>query len=306
MTHDRRDVPQDTILDKTVGELGSLLDEVARGTSRYRTVHSLTEQIEHQYVGRFAIELIQNAHDPIAAEPGWGNGEKRIELLLELSGAHGTLLVANDGRPFRDKDFRALSNLGQSSKNPNEAIGNKGIGFRSVLEVSKAPEIYSCRLGAPGLFDGYCFRFDPEVLSSFEKVIIAVLGGDDEPRWRHDGFDRLVGGVRGEEFRARVRTGLNPLDELRLLSAYSLPVPTAPTDSAVLELARRGFATVVRLPVSDGTAREKVEQTLGRSLRRRSCSSSTSAASQSVQTQVRAPIADTRRLRRAWSAAGRS
>jgi len=51
------------VIDKTLGEIRSFLDEISNGTSRYRSLHNLTEQVEHQYRGRFLIELIQNAHD---------------------------------------------------------------------------------------------------------------------------------------------------------------------------------------------------------------------------------------------------
>ena len=49
------------VIDKTLGEIRSFLDELSNGTSRSRSLHNLTEQVEHQYHGRFLIELIQNA-----------------------------------------------------------------------------------------------------------------------------------------------------------------------------------------------------------------------------------------------------
>lgn len=39
--------------------------EIAEGTFTYRSLHSLTEQVEHQYHGRFLVELIHNAHDAL-------------------------------------------------------------------------------------------------------------------------------------------------------------------------------------------------------------------------------------------------
>ncbi|MCY4051419.1 MAG: hypothetical protein OXE41_01945 [Gammaproteobacteria bacterium] len=53
------------VRDKTLGEIRGLLDEVSNGTSGYRSLHNLTEQVEHQYHRRFLIELIQNAHDAL-------------------------------------------------------------------------------------------------------------------------------------------------------------------------------------------------------------------------------------------------
>ena len=50
------------------------------------------------------------------------------------------------------KDIRAICNLGASTKGDNaDAIGSKGIGFKSVFSVSDMPSIAS---------NGFCFRFD--------------------------------------------------------------------------------------------------------------------------------------------------
>jgi len=53
------------VIQKTIGEIRTFLDELANGTSNYKSLHNLTEQVEHQYHGRFLIELIQNAHDAL-------------------------------------------------------------------------------------------------------------------------------------------------------------------------------------------------------------------------------------------------
>jgi hypothetical protein len=39
------------------------LSEIEEGISNYRSMHSLTHRVEHQYHGHFLIELLQNAHD---------------------------------------------------------------------------------------------------------------------------------------------------------------------------------------------------------------------------------------------------
>src|SRR4051812_16955357 len=105
--------PRDSVLAKTGAEVRTFLAELANGTTNYRTVHSLTQQIEHQYHSRLVIELLQNAHDALKAQPqkGWGRVEFR---LVSSEGAHGVLYVANDGQPFRRKDFLAIARLGQS------------------------------------------------------------------------------------------------------------------------------------------------------------------------------------------------
>ncbi len=46
------------VIQKTLGEIRTFLDEITNGTSNYRSLHSLTEQIGDQYHGRYLIELI--------------------------------------------------------------------------------------------------------------------------------------------------------------------------------------------------------------------------------------------------------
>ena len=256
------------ILDKTHGEIRSFLDELSNGTSRYRSLHNLTEQVEHQYHGRFLLELIQNAHDalpPHDASPD----ERRIEVVLAPEeGAFGALYVANDGFPFTKSNFDALSNLGQSDKDPQKSIGNKGIGFRSVLEISRGPEIHSrSAVGSSG-FDGFCFAFDPKVTERFERAIRALLKGDHRPPSPLDTDIPLVDWEtrRLQDFQRRWQDapdGWLP-QELGLLSPYALPIPVGTRSVApgVADFERRGLATVVRLPFDSAAARELASQAI--------------------------------------------
>lgn len=123
-----------------------------------------TEQIKNviegiisaDYRGRTVIELIQNAHD---AHPKDRSDGRIIVMLDETEGDHGVLYVANGGRPLSKLNFEAMVNVAISSKPPNDGIGNKGVGFKSVLHFSDCPEVYSrSRAGSPA-FDGYTFRF---------------------------------------------------------------------------------------------------------------------------------------------------
>ena len=94
----------------------------------------------HEYHGRFLIELLQNAAD------AWGDfasggARSRLEVVI---GEGPALLVANQGDPFPAKTvIESLGHIGRSTKIEGQAIGHKGIGFKSVLEISSTPEIYS-------------------------------------------------------------------------------------------------------------------------------------------------------------------
>ena len=139
-------------------QVQTFFDELKNGTLNYRTISSLNEQIAQAYRGRCILELLQNAHDALANPPP--DDPRQISFLLSTR-PEPVLLIANSGHPVRPKDFEGLCQLGQSPKDPNESVGNKGLGFRSVLEVSAFPEIWST---APhGSDTSFVFRFDPSV-----------------------------------------------------------------------------------------------------------------------------------------------
>lgn len=102
---------------------------------------SQESQVAHDYRGRLVYELLQNADDALA---GMSTTEDRALFRLTDS----ELWVANTGRPFTEADVRGLCGLGASSKavaeGPKRAsIGHKGLGFKSVLEITGTPEAYS-------------------------------------------------------------------------------------------------------------------------------------------------------------------
>lgn len=102
----------------------------------YAQNRSLTQHVAADYHGRFLIELIQNGSD--AHDREQRDGE--IEVILDQREGHfGTLYVANRGRPFSHENLKALTRIAMSNKPPGEAIGNKGLGFRSVSHVCDAP-----------------------------------------------------------------------------------------------------------------------------------------------------------------------
>jgi hypothetical protein len=170
------------------------------------------DQAAIDYAGRFLYELVQNAYD---AHPA-GTAGGRIHVLLDpTAGESGVLYVANTGQPFDREDVRAICEIAQSSKKPGEGIGNKGVGFKSVLLVTDWPEIFS--KGAqvsPDSFTGYCFGF------ATDNDLTAFAGG-------------------------------NPGDAATVMacaSRYTLPVP-AESDARVNAFARAGMVSVIRLPL---------------------------------------------------------
>ncbi|MCD6380347.1 hypothetical protein J7M07_07895, partial [bacterium] len=264
------------VIQKTIGEIRTFLDELANDTSSYKSLHNLTEQVEHQYHGRFLIELIQNAHDALfdiekqKADEDTPEDKGRIEVVITNDLPFGALYIANDGSPFTKPNFNSLSRFGQSDKDPEKHIGNKGIGFRSVLEITHKPEIFSRKEKNSTFFNGFNFRFDPGIIQSFEKPIQELLNGNDNPNLNIDCQVPLVDWGKGklDAFRSRWQAlGFERVaSELRFLSPYLLPEPINTKDQtpSVRQFEEKGFATVVRLPFYSEKARDlalqKVEE----------------------------------------------
>lgn len=131
----------------------STLDDAAD----LRSAANAEQTIKSEYFGRFLIELLQNARDACMADPESRDGGGKV--LIELT-ADDRLVVANQGSALSaDLLLYSLGKFGESSKPAGEGIGHKGIGFKSVLEISVTPEIYS-RSERDGAFD-IAVRFDP-------------------------------------------------------------------------------------------------------------------------------------------------
>lgn len=189
--------------------------------------------------------------------------ERRIELCIEEDEApFGVLYIANDGNPFSISNFESLSNLGQSDKDPEKSIGNKGIGFRSVLEISKSPEIYSRSQKESPHFDGFCFRFNPSIIQDFGKPVDELMAGNDNPASPIDPGAPLVlwADEKYRAFRERcIKFEEGWLQqELFYLSPYLLPEPIGDNTRSrkILEYEKLGYASVIRLPFINEKARD--------------------------------------------------
>ncbi len=185
----------------------------------YGDLKGMCERVSDSYRDRAVVELLQNAHD---AHP-IGTTDGRIRIAFDPSeGAFGTLYVANDGNGFTSRNFDALCSPTKTTKNVNEAIGNKGVGFLSVFQVSSHPEIYSRTMSDEPDFGGYCFTFAAdETLREF--LTEEGLG---------ETADQIIANMP------------------RLYLAC--PLETRP--AAVAALGAEGFATVVRLPLKNKDA----------------------------------------------------
>ncbi|HVV76272.1 MAG TPA: DUF3883 domain-containing protein [Mycobacteriales bacterium] len=228
-----------------------------------RSVKSMTDHTIHEYGGRFLLELLQNGYD--AHAPARSDGRIAVVVRHE-EGEHGTVYVANTGAGFTRSNVHAISNLGLSDKPVGEGIGNKGVGFKSVLQVTNTPEVYSREAPDEPGSRGYRFRFataddirqfatDPataqDVLDnvSLLNLIVPMRGVPEQVSqlWE-DGYVTVIRlPLRNEAAHNEARLRLNELREsqapvmlfLRRLASVSL-LEVGPGSSPPVELTRHG------------------------------------------------------------------
>ena len=175
--------------------------------------------IRREYSGRVVFELLQNALD--RAEQSVG-----VRLVETTDAETGyRLIVANDGPPVhvdphypyheppdaagrtaRRPDFNALCSLHTSNKSPEESIGTKGIGFRSVFSLDTHVRVWS-------KFDGRNQWWGLEMHSPLDRDTWNRRCG--EPRVEL-GLDTYLDG-----------TSLPPVGEDERRPSYHFPLPLA-------------------------------------------------------------------------------
>ena len=150
-------LPRATEKPDWAGAGGRLCDFITAETEKtlraYREQPRLvTEHANHEhdtahggYAHRQLFELVQNSADALANAPD-GRG-----ILVRLT--EGYLYCADDGKAIDEPGIQALMFSHISSKRNTSEIGRFGLGFKSVLGVTDAPEFYS----RPG-----SFRFDKQ------------------------------------------------------------------------------------------------------------------------------------------------
>lgn len=124
-------------------------DQFDRALASYRAnPHLISEHANHEesirvggYANRTLLELVQNAADAMSgAGDDQGGFAGRVEIVLDTESR--TLYCANAGRPFSKNGLTAIAHAYLSGKRGDE-IGRFGLGFKSVLAVSNAPQVFS-------------------------------------------------------------------------------------------------------------------------------------------------------------------
>lgn len=194
----------------------STLEQV-RTTSSFARAERLLARECH---GAFLVELLQNAGDAWQNDPRSSSERSRVAVIV---GDGPALMVANQGIDMTaEVVIESLGHIGASRRSGSEAIPHEGVGFKSVLEITLVPEIYS-GLQAP----------EPGLAVSFDPARARSLIMRESPRW-----PELLASV----------PSLDAGDELDAVPILRFPhwVDEIPPD--VARLATAGFDTVVRLP----------------------------------------------------------
>ena len=234
-------------------QVQTFFDELKNGTQNYRTIASLDAQIAQAYRGRCVLELLQNAHDALEQAPP--DDLRQVSFVLR-TGPEPVLLIGNTGVPFRADDFSGLCQLGQSPKDPNQSVGNKGLGFRSVLEVATSPEIWST--SPIGSNTSFVFRFDPSVSDQVAAAAMQLEASGLDARSPFDPARPLLDW--SEEQLSQYRDCMTdarldgPREAREFLSPYLIPLPIRGMPHEVETLWEQGHVTVVRLPLDGGAA----------------------------------------------------
>jgi hypothetical protein len=127
---------------KMMSMKNKILQEIETRKEIYKTspadmISAFNREIEteKEYNGRQLLELLQNADD-----------EKSDEVKIELNTDEKILTIANRGTsciPFSFDGIRSLMISNLSSKTTKKFIGNKGLGFRSIINWSEKISINS-------------------------------------------------------------------------------------------------------------------------------------------------------------------
>lgn len=117
-------------------EVENILDKRWKGLKDPKeliSLYNIEKQTNQGYNGRQLLELFQNCED---------EGASKVKILLDTNNC--LLEVSNDGnKPFSKKGYESIFYPGLSSKVSSGYIGNKGLGFRSIINWADEISIIS-------------------------------------------------------------------------------------------------------------------------------------------------------------------
>jgi hypothetical protein len=210
-----------------------LAANIATEGREHREIAHAAALIRQDYHDRFLVELLQNANDQALL-----GGVRDSTVLVVRTGA--LLGVSNGGQAVTRRNLERLSSLADSDKT-GVMVGNKGVGFKAVYQVTDTPELYSA--GSHGSIDadfavGVALERHP-----FTDATLAATVEDDIREFFHDN--------EGLAHALRERGVTDPVSSARAeferLAGFKFPLARDSDD-----LAER--LVDLRIPPSDQTA----------------------------------------------------
>lgn len=117
-------------------EIESIIDKSIKtythSNDRFLSDYNREVELTKEYNGRQLLELLQNADDA---------GSEHVSISLNTNSQ--ILSISNDGTPFSIDGINSLMISNLSPKKENTYIGNKGLGFRSILNWAECINIYT-------------------------------------------------------------------------------------------------------------------------------------------------------------------
>jgi len=142
-------------------ERNKVIIEYTQGRSgRIRSDFKREQAVTKEYRGRELIELLQNTEDA-AYEDERTRGKGKAVITLK----DNILVIENTGKPFDFEGIHSIMLADDSSKEPllKDVIGNKGLGFRSILSWAETIKISSSKV---------CVEFSQEGVSKLKDEIL--------------------------------------------------------------------------------------------------------------------------------------
>lgn len=192
----------------------------------------MAAQVGADYHGRFVIELLQNASDQAASA-------NLHESCVTIVRTDDFVALANEGIPFDRDKLSDITSLGLSRKNPQEAIGNKGLGFKSVFQVSESPEIYSAATSTDSFADA------PGLMFKLSLAPFSGQGVEDAIR------NMVVEQLRDTDPDAQLTVD-QAMSEIKAAAPFKFPIPlsTGELNNRLAAFAERPTGqTMVVLPL---------------------------------------------------------
>lgn len=139
-------------------------EEYRSNPKRLKADYNAEKEYNKDYDGRQILEIIQNCDD-----------EEADEIHISLNTDEYLLTVSNSGRPFSFGGYESLMMAHLSPKlSKRQYIGNKGLGFRSLINWANSIEIYS---------NGFGIGFRK---AAKQQVFNELFDNSEQEKIRHD------------------------------------------------------------------------------------------------------------------------